>query len=299
MKTDKDTINYQDYLANLHQANTTEDSIVKALIQDSLHENTVSKKRIIAGEVNEVYDLTLESNKQVILRISKKDTQDFLQEQWAIGQCRSQNIPVPVIIFVGNTEVKGKPVSFCIMEKLPGSTLERGTINHKALQPKVLQQIITEAGNLLKRIHTIPTQGFGDLDAKGNGEFQSFTKILSKDPNQKQGLLLLAKNTSIPQPTMESILDKLESVAEKNADAMPVLNHGDYGPKHLMISDNKISGIIDWGDSSGNSPLYDLARWEYWFGDEFPTSWLLDGYGHELLKDSKSLELFEAIKLRL
>jgi hypothetical protein len=66
-----------------------------------------------------------------------------------------------------------------------------------------------------------------------------------------------------------------------------------------MINDNKISGIIDWGDSAGNSPLYDLARWEYWFGDEFPTSWLLDGYGHKLIQDSKALELFETIKLNI
>jgi hypothetical protein len=63
MEKDKDKINYQDNLTNLHQANTTEDSIMTVLIQDSLHENLASKTRIIAGEVNEVYDLTLESNK--------------------------------------------------------------------------------------------------------------------------------------------------------------------------------------------------------------------------------------------
>lgn len=56
--------------------------------------------------------------------------------------------------------------------------------------------------------------------------------------------------------------DILASVA-KCASSFPAQNtcivHGDLHPRHILIKDNKISGIIDWGDASFGCKAMDLS----------------------------------------
>lgn len=40
------------------------------------------------------------------------------------------------------------------------------------------------------------------------------------------------------------------------------LAHGDWLPKHLLIGDEAIVGVIDWEFAGPASPAFDLARWE-------------------------------------
>lgn len=46
------------------------------------------------------------------------------------------------------------------------------------------------------------------------------------------------------------------------------LAHGDWLPKHLMVDDGAIVGVIDWEFAGPASPALDLARWELSAGDE-------------------------------
>jgi aminoglycoside phosphotransferase (APT) family kinase protein len=45
------------------------------------------------------------------------------------------------------------------------------------------------------------------------------------------------------------------------------LAHGDWLPKHLLIDDGTIVGVIDWEAAGPASPAFDLARWEVSAGD--------------------------------
>src|SRR5438270_6012207 len=45
------------------------------------------------------------------------------------------------------------------------------------------------------------------------------------------------------------------------------LAHGDWLPKHLLIDDGAIVGVIDWEFAGPASPAFDLARWEVSAGD--------------------------------
>ena len=45
------------------------------------------------------------------------------------------------------------------------------------------------------------------------------------------------------------------------------LVHGDWLPKHLLIDDGAIVGVIDWECAGPASPAFDLARWEVSAGD--------------------------------
>ncbi len=39
----------------------------------------------------------------------------------------------------------------------------------------------------------------------------------------------------------------------------PVLTHGDLGPDHLLRTDGRVTGVIDWGDLRLGDPGLDLA----------------------------------------
>jgi len=47
----------------------------------------------------------------------------------------------------------------------------------------------------------------------------------------------------------------------------PVLRHGDLGPEHLLTTDGRITGVIDWTDAALGDPALDLA----WLVHRTPT----------------------------
>jgi aminoglycoside 2''-phosphotransferase len=51
----------------------------------------------------------------------------------------------------------------------------------------------------------------------------------------------------------------------------PVLKHGDFGPSNILfdISDQRVTGVIDFGNSSLADPAYDFAGLLSGYGDEF------------------------------
>lgn len=56
------------------------------------------------------------------------------------------------------------------------------------------------------------------------------------------------------------------------------LIHGDLGPEHIRVSDDRVTGIIDWGDSRIGDPALDLA-WTGFGSDTAFADALLATYG--------------------
>lgn len=79
----------------------------------------------------------------------------------------------------------------------------------------------------------------------------------------------------------------------------PKLNHGDYFPKHFMAKEGKIISILDWGETRSDSPIYDFANWDFWTGQELPTTWLIEGYIDKSLFDSNFNDLLHFIKIMI
>ena len=80
---------YNDYLKLLHSKHNTTRRIISRVIKEGTGKDLKSEKRIVAGEENEVYIITLSDQSQKILRISSKGYPYFQQEQWAIKETAS------------------------------------------------------------------------------------------------------------------------------------------------------------------------------------------------------------------
>ena len=92
--------NYIQYLSSIHSRQTTQDEIIRDVIKEANGQDMLSKRRIIAGEVNEVYDVTLNDQSRVILRISPNGSSSFQQEEFVLKQCQNAEIPVPDILYI-------------------------------------------------------------------------------------------------------------------------------------------------------------------------------------------------------
>lgn len=274
---------YKDYLTTLHAKFVTPDEVIHQVIKEATGLGVKNKRRIIAGEASEVYDIELDNGLYVILRISRGQFDQYEQERWVFQQCqRIGGIPVPEILLIKHIPLQEDILSLCVQKKLPGETLERGNIDFGKFTTERKRKIINRVGEILSRIHTIVPDGFGYLQGNGKGTFPTFSKLMSEHVRDEDKYLKIAQAVEIPNKDMEKIFRVLREKAEGAPDLEPVVCHNDYNPKHIMIDDSdNITGIIDWGEMEGNSPLDDFANWDYWFNDSLPIEWLQEGYSNK------------------
>lgn len=289
---------YTEYLTSLHAKLITPDEVLNSVVFEATKKQLKDKRRIIAGEASEVYDIELETEKHVILRIARGGKKQYDQEAWAIEQVKKADVPVPEVLLIKHLPSEGGFVSFCVQSKLPGEPLERSVIDFGQFDENRRKRIINSAGEVLSRIHTIRTKGFGYLEADGTGPYATFGGRMSENLTQADTFFQLAKKYDIPQQEMQKVLDILSKKANTAPTIEPVLCHNDYNIKHILIDESdRITGIIDWGEVQGGSPIDDFAKWDYWYGDSIPTKWLEEGYSNQKIFSGNYEELVHWIRL--
>lgn len=297
MGTNKKPDHYRKYLTSMHAKLITPDEVIRDVIEEETGLDLVSKNKIVAGEVNEVYEIVLSNKKHAILRISKGGYPGFRQEEWAINKCKGLGVPVPEIIFIKHIEIKGEKKSMCLMEKIDGEPLERGNIEFNKLDLEQRKQFIRQAGEILSKIHSIPTKGFGWIVGAGRAEYKTSNGLIQNLLDKQEHLEEIAREEGIDKTYIKKALRIIQSFREPYSRVVPCLNHGDYSHKHFMVKGDKIVAILDWGGVRSDSPIYDIARWDYWFGDEIPTEWLKEGYTNKSLFDNNFADFFHMLRV--
>jgi aminoglycoside phosphotransferase (APT) family kinase protein len=114
-----------------------------------------------------------------------------------------------------------------------------------------------DGGELLARVHSVvPDRGI-------RHELQP--------PDERS----LARGARIVEqtlgPSAASVVARGAEFLRRELAARPApslaLAHSDWLPKHLLIDDGTIVGVIDWERAGPASPAFDLARWEVSAGD--------------------------------
>ena len=93
------------HLAALHEGWATPLNIVAAAVAEVAKAPVLDIRRIVAGEQNEVYDVTLERAPSLIVRISHRGPEAHNREAWVRGQCASRGIPAPRVHALRRLEV--------------------------------------------------------------------------------------------------------------------------------------------------------------------------------------------------
>lgn len=118
------------------------------------------------------------------------------------------------------------------------------------------------------------------MDDKGKGKYKTWEEFMLEDVGKEKEFVELAMkhglNTSYIRKTFEILKSHNELYSRVNSR----LFHGDFGPKHLLIKDGIIVGVLDMENGGGGDIARDFAWWEYFHEKRFPIEWLMEGYAN-------------------
>ncbi len=279
------------HLAALHSAWATPLDVVVAVVGEVTKAPVVECRRIVDGEVNEVYDVTVEQGPAVIVRISHKGSEDHDREAWVLGQCASRGIRAPRVHALRRVEVGGELRSVMVMEKLPGERLA-----DLDLDEVDVRRVLGEVGAWLKQLHTIPVQGLGSLDGSGVGTFETLDEWLAGVAREAPAFEAAGRSVGFEPATVRGWLREIDD-SFRAAPPRLTMSHNDLLAVHVLVHDGRLSGIIDFGVVAAEPAANDFALWDFREGRRFPVEWLQAGYGDPSLFEPPNDRIYRALWL--
>ena len=207
-------------------------------------------------------------------------------------------ILVPKVIGVKDYSRDEKKLNFCIETQLEGKPLDEMIELRNPENKFKLHNIMGQAGKLLSRIHRIKTDGYGEFDRNGKADAKSLKDFFEGSPYVSlEKMIKVAKEAELKSEVMAKAIKLLtDGINDLNMES-PQLTHGDWAPKHILIKDEKVSGIIDFECAEGADPVKDFAYWEYFSGDTYPIEAMKAGYLNKNIFSSSFQERFKLWQL--
>jgi Phosphotransferase enzyme family len=163
-----------------------------------------------------------------------------------------------------------------------------------------VRSVLLEAGYELSILNSVRVEGFGwivrspDQAAPLRAEHQTWRNFLGE--YLEGNLELLAANV-LSRSEMAALRRRIDDHVNWFDAADAHLAHGDFDTTPILQVDGRYSGIIDFSEVRGTSPLYDLGHFHLHDGHRLAVpglQWLLDGYrqGAELPPDHEQHNAF-------
>jgi aminoglycoside phosphotransferase (APT) family kinase protein len=149
---------------------------------------------------------------------------------------------------------EGELLSFSIQRLVQGRSLDELA---SELPASDLKRLVMDGGELLARVHSVvPDRGIRhELQPPDERVVGRVRRVV----DQAFG------------PAATAVVERGVDLLRKEVLTRPAsslsLAHGDWLPKHLLIDDGAIVGVIDWEGAGPASPAFDFAMWEVSAGD--------------------------------
>ena len=256
---------------------TTPRPIIDSVVRSVCGREVERILRLTSGGVNETYRVELPNEAAVVVRIAREPVPRFTDEEHVMAQARGVGVPTPEVLGVEQMDHDGELLSFSIQRLMPGRSLDELA---GELAASDLERLVMDGGELLARVHSVvPDRGIRhELEPPD----ERFIARVARVADQAFGPAAAA--------AVERGADLLrEQVMTRPAPSLS-LAHGDWLPKHLLIDDGTIVGVIDWEFAGPASPAFDLARWEVSAGDRLHHRSDLVRRGYARVADPDSAE---------
>lgn len=267
---------YQRFLEERHKTFQTPENVIAGVVEKATGSQLSEMRKIVEGEVNEVYDATVPGKSNVIVRISRFGKNSFETEEKTIRLVTMSGVPAPRVLLIEDAG----DVTFCVEEKIEGEPLSKIM---KTLEPGVFKSLVVQSGSILSKINSIPVEGFGSLNA--DVKFQTWEDFIFSFEERRSGIIEGGQKVGVTAEQVDKGFQILHS--HQGLFRLPEarLLHGDFSPKHLLVKDGKITGIIDFENAKGGDPVRDIAWVNYFYGDSFPLEYLKEGYADKSIFD--------------
>ncbi len=226
----------------------------------------IQETRDISAGIDQNVFLILTDKGKFVIKQAKKDNGVLFRQRLAYEMIKDTSIPVPTLRYAAE--------NFLIEEFIEGETLS----NTKKDKKRYFRLV----GSILKELHA------KELPSKtASPKFLDSNKhLVPLDIKKLENLKYFSSGK----------MNKIKEffLLHKPKLQKSVFLHGDLADAHIIIHDNKIAAIIDWGDFGTGLPEYDFACM---FIDHHN-----DGFFDDLIRsygkvDMNAVRYFAAIRL--
>lgn len=206
------------------------------------------------GRRSAVYQAHMDAVPLIIKLTERRNS--YPVEAWVYQQLENTGVPAPKVRFY-SARLPHLLLPCLVMTRIDGLPLF--TCESKGESEERLYE---EVGRLLGRIHAValPALHFGlgaFISAQGCAPHASWTAFAkSYHAHPASGIYLLEHGTL--RGFSPAQFEQLSSMIATHRFAA-VLNHGDFGPDHILVRGGRITGIIDPGEAFAGPAEYDLA----------------------------------------
>ena len=208
---------------------------------------------------------------------------------------KNNGIPTYATYAIHNAEDEND-IAYQIIEKMKGDTVSVYIKEH----PENEEQLVYEMGKTMAKMHKIEVNGFGPFDNEKakDGVLQGVHSTLTEAVNAglNENLERLVKYGIISLKESKKMEELFKNNKLLNCDKS-VLVHNDFADWNLLTDGKTITGVVDWDECVGGSPIEEIACWSIFFEPERIKSFL-KGYFSETEKYENFDEIFQIMRLR-
>jgi Ser/Thr protein kinase RdoA (MazF antagonist) len=277
---------YARHLAALHAGFQAPAALIAGAARAVTASPIRATQRIVHGEANEVYGIAFESGLEVILRIARRAPGVFEKEAWAIGRCRALGVAAPEVLSLQTLQTETAPLEFCFLERLPGQRLS----DSLSLPIDTLRAVVRELGEQIARMHSLGSDDLGEAARFFESDTDDF---LAMEPE----FVRLGGAAGLDRRALARGFRYFEAATTRRGPPSRRLTHNDLRACHVLVHEGRLSGVIDFGQVSMDSPVNEFAKWAYWEEPALPVAWLQEGYSEQRLFDAGYAELFRAFRI--
>lgn len=193
---------------------------------------------------------------QLVIRFDRSELR-FLKDRRAARRFGAVGLPIPETLEVG----QNGPWHYSLCRAVAGRPL-----GHRRLRAN--KRLADELARVMRTIHAHPiedTEGFGDWDESGRAPFRSWRAFLE---SRSEALECTYPDAFLYGSMLDTeLFDAACEEVEKLVPACPEqrhLIHGDFGFDNVLVEGDRVTAILDWGESLYGDPLYDLAHLSFW-----------------------------------
>ncbi len=270
-----------EFMHQRHATYATPAQVISDLIKDATGQEVYEHEQIVSGYANEVHCVRTRQGKEFIVRIRQHGELSFGEEAWAMARCRDAGAPVPEVYLVTTITVADQPREIMVLQQVPGRALSE--IEVTLTQPE-RQHIFAQVGAALSAIHSVHADGFYRMHADGSWDFPDWDSFVHAMLRDRAADVPVLVQVGLSEAEVGELLQLL-STMHSHTCIQPVLCHGDLAMEHLFFDDHlNLTGIIDFGQAQGGSPVLDFAMF-LMYHPEVDLASLQHGYQNKALFD--------------
>ncbi len=228
---------------------------VLEILKEKFDPDIKSVLSLMGGEMSQAFSFVSKET-HFVIRFYKEST-SFRKDKYAHDHFASSQVPIPKTHKIGRLD--DNSLYYSITDKVKGKNLDQ--LDQTTREKLILQEI-----EILHALHSsnIKQKGYGWWDQNGYAKYSSWQENLhAKKEHVDSDFFKVNKQFAPEKKDIEIVYKKMLELIPKMPNVR-FLVHADYGMSNLISDGEKITGVLDFGNSMYGDFLYDVAWMDFW-----------------------------------